>query len=88
MSVLLRLCVAALAAGVSTALPCEAAAPGAAPVCGTPMLFPVVPWPRAFEVLVPGDPPVPLMVSPFDSVDPPAEPVAPADDPAEPPPET
>ena len=31
-------------------------------------MFPVVPWFRAFEVFGPGDPPVPLIVLPFDNV--------------------
>jgi hypothetical protein len=45
-------------------------------------------WLRAFDVLDPGDPPVPLIVLPFDSVEPAVAPLAPADDPAELPPET
>jgi hypothetical protein len=44
------------------------------------MVCPVVPWFRAFEVLGPGDPPVPLIVLPFDSVLPPWPP-APVDEP-------
>lgn len=69
---------ALLATGVSTALPCEpAAGPG---LCGDPKLLPVVPCRRAFEVLGPGDPPVPLIVLPFDNVDPDAPDVP--DDPA------
>ena len=51
-------------------------------VCGAPRLLPVVPLPRAFAVLGPGEPPVPLMVLPFESVEP-AAPPAPADDPAD-----
>jgi hypothetical protein len=53
-------------------------------VCGTPRLLPVVPLPRAFAVLGPGDPPVLLMVLPFESVERPA-PVAADDDPDVPP---
>jgi hypothetical protein len=84
-SVLLRLCVALLAAGVSTALPCDDGAGPAPPVCGAPRLLPVVPRLRAFAVLGPGDPPVPLIVLPFESDDPaaPPAPVAPVDEPAE-----
>jgi hypothetical protein len=41
------------------------------------LCFTVVPWLREFAVLGPGDPPVPLMVLPFESVDP-AVPPAPA----------
>jgi hypothetical protein len=41
-SVLLRLCDALVAAGVSTALPCDAATEPAL-VCGVPRSFPVVP---------------------------------------------
>jgi len=69
-SVFPRLCVAAFAAGVSTALPCDAGPELAPLVCGAPRLLPVVPLPRAFAVLGPGDPPVPLIVLPFESVDP------------------
>jgi len=58
--------VAAFAAGVSTALPCDAGAEPAPLVCGAPRLLPVVPLLRAFAVLGPGDPPVPLIVLPFD----------------------
>jgi hypothetical protein len=84
-SVLPRLCVAAFAAGVSTALPGEAAEEPARLDCGAPMLLPVVLLPRAFAVLGPGEPPVPLMVLPFERVDPadPLAPVLPADDPAD-----
>ena len=71
---------AAFAAGVSTALPCDAGAEPAPLVCGAPRLLPVVPLLRAFAVLGPGDPPVPLIVLPFESVDP--DPLAP-DDPAD-----
>jgi hypothetical protein len=69
-SVLLRLCVALFAAGVSTALPCDVAAGPVPGAFGAPKLLPRLPWRRAFEVLGPGDPPVPLMVLPFDNVDP------------------
>ena len=79
-SVLLRDRIALLAVGVLTALPCVAA-DGASTVWGAPKFVPVVPLVSAFAVLGPGDPPVPLMVLPFESVDPPAP-----DDPAEPPP--
>src|SRR3954468_9164994 len=86
-SVLPRFCVAAFAAGVSTALPCETGAVPAAPVCGTPMLLPVVPRFSASDVFGPGDPPVPLMVVPFERVEPaaapPPVPVEPAALPAE-----
>ena len=80
---------AAFAAGVSTALPWEAGAVPVPLVCGAPRLLPVVPLPRAFAVLGPGEPPVPLMVLPFERVDPtdPPAPVDPADDPADAPPE-
>ena len=61
-------------------MPCVPAAGTAAPFCGVPMLFPVVPWLRAFDVLGPGDPPVPLIVPPFESVEPVA-PLAPGDPP-------
>ena len=80
-SVFPRLCVAALAAGVFTALLCDAAAPGVS-LDGAPMLFPVVPRFSAFEVLGPGAPPVPLIVLPFESV--PEAPLVPADVPPEP----
>ena len=70
-----------MAAGVLTALPGEAAGPPALGVCDVPMLLPFVPFLRALEVLGPGDPPVPLMVLPFDSVDPDDAPdVPPPDD--------
>ena len=68
---------AAFAAGVSTALPCDAGAEPAPLVCGAPRLLPVVPLPRAFAVFGPGDPPVPLIVLPLESVDP--APLAPDD---------
>jgi hypothetical protein len=45
------------------------------------MLLPVVPRFNAFEVFGPGDPPVPLIVFPFDRVEPAAAP-APVDEPA------
>ena len=83
---------ALLAAGVSTALPCEAGAPCALPVCGAPILLPEVPLFRAFAVLGPGDPPVPLIELPFESVEPDAPPapeaapVAPPEAPAPVPP--
>jgi hypothetical protein len=48
-SVFPRLCVAALAAGVFTALLCDAAEPGLS-MDGAPIFFPVVPRFRAFEV--------------------------------------
>ena len=57
-SVLPRVCAALLAAGVSTAFPWEAAA-GEPLVCGVPLLLPVVPWVRAFEMLGPGNPSCP-----------------------------
>jgi len=78
-SVFPRFCTALLAAGVSTALPCVAA-DGTLSVRGAPKFVPVVPLFKAFAVLGPGDPPVPLIVLPFESVDP--APAAP-DDPAE-----
>lgn len=81
-SVFPRLCVAAFAAGVFTALLCDAAAPERS-LDGTPILFPVVPRFSAFDVLGPGAPPVPLIVLPFESVLPEA-PLVPADDPPEP----
>ena len=60
-----------MAAGVLTALPGDAAGPPAPGVCDeVPRLLPVVRFPRALEVWGPGDPPVPLMVLPLDSVDP------------------
>lgn len=78
---------ALFAAGVSTALPDDAGAVGPAPpVCGAPRLLPVVPCRRAFDVLGPGEPPVPFKVVPFESVEP-AAPLEPVDDPAEVPPE-
>ena len=61
---------ARFAAGVSTALPEMPADAPALRVCEVPRLLPVVPFLRAFEVLGPGEPPVPLMVLPFESVDP------------------
>ena len=61
-------------------MPCVPAAGPEVPFC-VPRLSPVVPWLRAFDVLGPGDPPVPLIVLPFESVEPVA-PLAP-DDPAE-----
>ena len=73
MSVLVRLLVAPLAAGVLTAFPAGA---GAWLVGVVPMLLPVVPWLRALLVFGPGEPPVPLIVWPFDNV-PPGEPPAP-----------
>jgi len=63
-SVFPKLCAAAIAAGVLTAFPEDEGL-----VCGDPKLFPDVPWLRAFEVLDPGAPPVPLMVLPFETVD-------------------
>jgi hypothetical protein len=87
----LSFCCAWFAAGVLTAFPVDAA-PCAAlgAVVVPPRLLPVVPWLRAFEVLGPGPPPVPLRVLPFDRVLP-VEPVElptadPALAPAEPPP--
>jgi hypothetical protein len=87
----LSFCCAWFAAGVLTAFPVDAA-PCAAfgAVVVAPRLLPVVPWLRAFEVLGPGPPPVPLRVLPFDRVLP-VEPVElptadPALAPAEPPP--
>jgi hypothetical protein len=71
-SVLLRLFTALLAAGVFTAGDGDDPVPG--PVWFAPRLFPVVPWFRALEVLEPGEPPVPLIVLPFESVFP-AEPL-------------
>jgi hypothetical protein len=49
------------------------------------MLLPVVPRFNAFDVFGPGDPPVPLIVFPFESVEPeaPAAPVDPAELPVE-----
>lgn len=73
---------AALAAGVFTALLCDAAAPEPS-LDGTPILFPVVPRFSAFDVLGPGAPPVPLIVLPFESVFP-EVPLVPADVPPEP----
>jgi hypothetical protein len=67
-SVLLRLFTALFAAGVFTAFPEEAGALGLGLVWVAPRLLPVVPWFRAFAVLEPGVPPVPLMVLPFESV--------------------
>lgn len=52
-----------------------------------PSLWPVVPWPLALRLLGPGEPPVPLSVVPFESVEPPPEPVAPAPPEDEAPPE-
>ena len=72
-SVLLRLFTALLAAGVFTAGDGDDPVPG--PVWFAPRLFPVVPWFSAFDVLEPGEPPVPLIVLPFESVFP-AEPLA------------
>jgi hypothetical protein len=80
-----RFFVALCAVGVSTALPCvPATGPEALLFCDVPMLFPVVPWLSAFEVLGPDDPPVPLIVLPFESVEPaaPPAPVDPAELPA------
>lgn len=82
-SVFPSFCVAALAAGVSTALPCEAGAAAPALACGASILLPAVPRFKAFEVFGPGDPPVPLIVFPLERVEP-AAPAAPVD-PAEPP---
>ena len=59
-------------------MPCVPAAGPEALFCGVPRLFPVVPWLRAFEVLGPGDPPVPLIVLRFERVEPVA-PLAPVD---------
>ena len=59
-------------------MPCVPAAGPEGPVCSVPRLFPVVPWLRAFEVWGPGDPPVPLIVFPLESVEPVA-PLAPVD---------
>ena len=59
-------------------MPCVPAAGTEARFCGVPMLFPVVPWLRAFDVFGPGDTPVPLIVLPFESVEP-AVPLAPVD---------
>ena len=70
---------ALFAAGVFTALLLDVAEPGLL-FGGVPRLFPVVPWFSALDVLGPGDPPVPLIVLPFESVDPGAPP-APVDDP-------
>jgi hypothetical protein len=55
-------------------------------------LFPVVPWFKALDVFGPGEPPVPLIVLPFESVLPAAAPAplplaAPPALPPEPPPE-
>jgi len=61
---------ALLAAGVLTALPCVAE-DEALSARGVPRFVAVVPLLRAFAVFGPGDPPVPLMVLPFESVDPP-----------------
>lgn len=78
-SVLPRLCVALCAAGVSTALPCvPAAGPDMLLFGNARKLFPVVPWLSALDVLGPGDPPVPLIVLPFESLVP-ATPPAPID---------
>jgi hypothetical protein len=71
-SVLLRLFTALLAAGVFTAGDGDDPVPG--PVWFAPRLFPVVPWFRALDVFEPGEPPVPLIVLPFESVFP-AEPL-------------
>lgn len=71
-----------MAAGVLTALPGDAAGLPALGVCEVPRLLPVVRFLRALEVWGPGAPPVPLIVLPFDSVDPDDAPdVPPPDDP-------
>lgn len=72
MSVLLRLFTALFAAGVFTAG--DEDDPLLRPVWFAPRLFPVVPWFNASDVLEPGDPPVPLIVLPFESVLPAAPP--------------
>jgi hypothetical protein len=73
-SVLLRLFAAPFAVGVVTEFPGDEA--GAFGVVGVaPRLFPVVPWLNALDVLFPGEPPVPLIVLPFESVFP-VEPLA------------
>lgn len=88
-SVLLRLFTALFAAGVFTAADDGAPAPGLVGLM--PRLFPVVPWFKALDVFEPGEPPVPLMVLPFESVLPAAPAplllAAPPALPAEPPPE-
>jgi hypothetical protein len=66
-----RVSTALFAAGVSTAADGELVL-GLVPP--PPRLFPVVPWLRALEVLGPGEPPVPLMVVPFDRAVPAAPP--------------
>jgi hypothetical protein len=71
-SVLLRLFTALLAAGVFTAGDGDEPAPEF--VCGARRLFPVVPWFKALDVLDPGEPPVPFIVLPFESVLPVAAP--------------
>jgi hypothetical protein len=71
-SVLLRLFTALLAAGVFTAD--DGDDPVLGPAWFAPKLFPVVPWFRASDVLEPGEPPVPLIVLPFESVFPAALP--------------
>jgi hypothetical protein len=69
--VLPKLFVALFAAGVSTALPCE----GAPCVAETvPRLLPVVPWLSALLVFGPAEPPVPLIVCPFERTLPAAPP--------------
>jgi hypothetical protein len=78
-SVLPRLCTAPFAAGVLTAFPEDK--PGLGLVWVAPRLFPDVPWFIAFDVLDPGDPPVPLIVLPLEGVLPAVEPEPP--DPAE-----
>ena len=66
------------AAGGSTALPCVPAAGPDMLFGNARKLFPVVPWLSALDVLGPGDPPVPLIVLPFESLVP-ATPPAPID---------
>jgi hypothetical protein len=86
-SVLFRLSIALFAAGVLTEGDGDERA--VFELAGfEPKLFPVVPWFSALDVLGPGDPPVPLIVLPFDNVFP-LEPPAPLalEAPLAPPPE-
>jgi hypothetical protein len=89
-SVFERLFAAPFAVGVLTDGDADEAGPGL--VWFAPRLFPVVPWFKALDILGPGEPPVPFMVLPFESVvpagpPPPVEPAAPelAPPPAPPP---